>query len=80
MSALLAYRRERFRPAIFVPAIALMVALALWVSGTLPTAQSLVQASVTMTLLVLQFRLWDDPVNKTDTIRFMSIDLISGED
>jgi len=60
MSALLAYRRERFHPAIFLPSITLMVALAMWASRTPPTIGVFVQASVTMTLLVLQFRLWDD--------------------
>ena len=55
-----AYLAERFRPAIFVPALALHVALVLWVVGVSPTPARLVQASGMAALLLLQFRLWDD--------------------
>ena len=55
-----AYLAERFRPAVFVPAIALHLLLALWAAGAEPTAARLVAAAGLATLLLLQFRLWDD--------------------
>ena len=55
-----AYVAERFSPAIFVPALAVHVALALWVADVSPTLARLVQAGGMAALLLLQFRLWDD--------------------
>ena len=55
-----AYLAERFRPAVFVPAIALHAALALWAGGAEPTAVRLAAAAGLAALLLLQFRLWDD--------------------
>ena len=55
-----AYLAERFRPALFIPAIVLHVLLALWAAGAEPTAARLVAAAGVTTLLLLQFRLWDD--------------------
>jgi hypothetical protein len=54
------YLRERFRPAIFGPAIALHVTAALWANGTAATVKTIVQAAALITLLMIQFRLWDD--------------------
>ena len=54
-----AYLGERFRPAVFVPATALHLLLALWASGAEPTARLLPAAGLAA-LLLLQFRLWDD--------------------
>jgi hypothetical protein len=55
-----AYLRERFRPAIFIPAIVLHTVAALWASGIAPTPGTIIQSAVLITLLMLQFRLWDD--------------------
>ena len=55
-----AYVAERFRPAIFIPALALHVVLVLWVVDVSPTPARLVQAGGMAALLLLQFRLWDD--------------------
>ena len=55
-----AYLAERFRPTVFVPAIALHAALALWAAGAEPTAVRLGAAAGAAALLLLQFRLWDD--------------------
>ena len=55
-----AYAAERFRPAVFLPAIALHVLLALWAAGAEPTPRGLAAAAGVATLLLLQFRLWDD--------------------
>ena len=55
-----AYLAERFHPAVFVPAIALHVVLALWAAEAGPTAARLAAAAGLATLLLLQFRLWDD--------------------
>ena len=60
MSTALAYLHERFRPGIFGPAIALQAGLALWISRPPLTARVCLQAFVTIALLLLQFRLWDD--------------------
>ena len=54
-----AYLGERFRPAVFVPATALHLLLALWASGAQLTARLLPAAGLAA-LLLLQFRLWDD--------------------
>ena len=54
------YLRERFRPAIFGPAIALHVTAALWANGAAATVKTIVQAAALITLLMIQFRLWDD--------------------
>lgn len=56
-----AYASERIRLEIFAPAIALLSFAALWVAGA--EDQNLTVAGgalVLMTLLILQFRLWDD--------------------
>ena len=55
-----AYLVERFRPAVFIPAIALHLMLALWAAGAEPTAARLAAAAGLAALLLLQFRLWDD--------------------
>ena len=55
-----AYLAERFRPVVFVPAIALQLLLVLWAVDAEPTAARLVSAAGLATLLLLQFRLWDD--------------------
>ena len=55
-----AYLGERFRTAVFVPATALHLLLALWASGAAPTAARLLPAASLASLLLLQFRLWDD--------------------
>ena len=55
-----AYLTQRFRPAVFLPATALHVLLALWAAGAQPTAAGLAAAAALATLLLLQFRLWDD--------------------
>lgn len=55
-----AYLAERFRPAVFIPAIALHLMLALWAAGAVPTAARLASAAGAAALLLLQFRLWDD--------------------
>lgn len=55
-----AYLRERVRPAIYGPAVALHVAAALWATATRPTPASLARPVGLAVLLLLQFRLWDD--------------------
>ena len=55
-----AYLGERFRPAVFAPATALHLLLALWASGAEPTTARLLPAAGLTALLLLQFRLWDD--------------------
>lgn len=55
-----AYLAERFRPVVLVPAIALHLLLAAWAAGVEPTAARLVAAAGLATVLLLQFRLWDD--------------------
>ncbi len=55
-----AYLVERFRPVVFLPAIALQLLLALGAVGAAPTPARLVPAAALATLLLLQFRLWDD--------------------
>ena len=54
------YIAERFPPAVFAPTIALHVLLALWAVGAELTAAHLVPAAGLASLLLLQFRLWDD--------------------
>jgi hypothetical protein len=63
---LLAWRdwcRERLPWRVFVPAIAALTAAACWTAGTL-TLPSLAGTAVLVTLLVLQFRLWDDVADR----------------
>ena len=55
-----AYLVERFRPSVFVPAIVLHAALALWATGAEPTAARLASTAGLAALLLMQFRLWDD--------------------
>jgi 4-hydroxybenzoate polyprenyltransferase len=55
-----AYVRERFRLAVFGPTIAVLVAAALWASGETPRLPAIVCCAGLTTLLLLQFRLWDD--------------------
>ena len=55
-----AYLAQRFRPAVFAPATALHVGLALWAAGAEPTPARLASAAGLAALLLLQFRLWDD--------------------
>jgi len=55
-----AYLAERFRPAVFAPAIARHAGLALWAAEAGPTAARLAGAAGLAALLLLQFRLWDD--------------------
>ena len=55
-----AYLVERFRPVVFIPAIALHLLLAWWAAGAEPTAARLAPAAGLAALLLLQFRLWDD--------------------
>jgi 4-hydroxybenzoate polyprenyltransferase len=60
-SLLLAYARERVRLEVFAPAIALLSFAALWVAGAdNPNLTVAGGALALMTLLILQFRLWDD--------------------
>ena len=54
------YLRERFRLTIFGPAIALHVAGVMWANDTAPTARTMVQSTGLITLLMIQFRIWDD--------------------
>ena len=63
-----AYLGERFRPAVFVPATALHLLLALWASGAQPTARLLTTAGLAA-LLLLQFRLWDDLEDRDRDVR-----------
>jgi hypothetical protein len=58
MSALRSYGRERFPAAVFVPAILALATLA-W-SATAGTLASLPWYVAAVSLLVVQFRLWDD--------------------
>src|SRR5437016_4078145 len=60
MQPFASYLCERFRLAIFGPAIALHVAGALWAAETALTALTVIQATALTTLLMIQFRLWDD--------------------
>jgi hypothetical protein len=55
-----AYLRERFRLSIFGPAIALHVTGALWANGAAPEPAAILYCAGLATLLLLQFRLWDD--------------------
>ena len=55
-----AYLRERFRPAIFIPAIVLHTVAALWANGIAPAPGIIIQSAGLIMLLMLQFRLWDD--------------------
>src|SRR5436305_11951869 len=54
------YLRERFRLTIFGPAIALHVAGVMWANDTAPSARTMLQSAGLITLLMIQFRLWDD--------------------
>jgi hypothetical protein len=60
ISVFAAYLRERFRFAVFGPAIASLVAAALWVNGNTPQLTTIVRCTGLAALLLLQFRLWDD--------------------
>ena len=56
-----AYARERIRLEVFAPAIALLSFAAVWVAGAEDLNLAVGGgALVLMTLLILQFRLWDD--------------------
>jgi hypothetical protein len=60
MSLFASYLRERVRPAIYGPAIALHVVAALWSTATRPTLSTVAPLAGVAALLLLQFRLWDD--------------------
>ena len=59
MSRLLAYGAQRFPPAVFVPAIGLLAAVA-WIPVATHSLPALLRSSVLMALLVAEFRVWDD--------------------
>jgi len=54
------YLRERFRLTVFGPAIALHVSSIMWANDTAPTARTVIQSAGLITLMMIQFRLWDD--------------------
>ena len=57
----LAYLAERVRPRIFVPALAALWLVAFWASDVVEARTVAASLSfLLLTLLVLQFRLWDD--------------------
>lgn len=61
MRSLAAYFAQRFPSRVFVPAIALHAAAAWWASANAaPRFTDLGAAMTSMTLLFMQFRLWDD--------------------
>jgi hypothetical protein len=55
-----AYLRERFRPLVFVPAILGATAMAVSIPDSARTISTVARALVLMSLLFLQFRVWDD--------------------
>jgi 4-hydroxybenzoate polyprenyltransferase len=59
MSRLAGYVVERFPPVVFVPAIGLL-ATAAWAPSISQSLSTLVQAVALMTVLVGEFRVWDD--------------------
>jgi hypothetical protein len=64
--AYLAYLAERVRPRVFVPALVGLWVMSLWTSGTaaeaptFTTVLACLRSLLLLTLLVFQFRLWDD--------------------
>jgi len=60
MKTLAAYVRERFPPLVFVPAILGLTALAISIPDSGWAIVPVARALVLMSLLFLQFRLWDD--------------------
>jgi 4-hydroxybenzoate polyprenyltransferase len=54
------YLVERLSPTVFVPAVSGLWLSAIWAAGTGHPASSYARSLLLMTLLVLQFRLWDD--------------------
>jgi len=60
MRTFAAYARERFGPAVFVPAILGLAACALVAAATAFTIAAAVRAMLVTCLLVAQFRIWDD--------------------
>ena len=59
MRRLSAYVVQRFPPAVFVPAIGLLAAMA-WMPATPHSLPALLRSMALMALLVAEFRVWDD--------------------
>lgn len=60
MMVIATYFRQRFALRIFVPAIGLLTVLSCWAAGVTALESRSGLALLVMTLLVIQFRVWDD--------------------